>query len=80
MLRLPCLRRPQESACSVNEPTWKPAPKVFTLDGEPLDLADFVVVNDLEPEQVNAIGAMEPGDEMTFGGGAGALFVLRRVS
>jgi hypothetical protein len=74
----------QESR-STNGYEWVPSPKVFTLEAEgeaprPVDLAEFYRDNDLEPEEVNAIGRMQPGDEKSFGGGAGVLFTLRRVS
>ncbi len=55
----------------------KRSPK-FTLDGEPLDLADFIEVNELESEQVAALLNLQPGETMNFGGGAAASFVLRR--
>lgn len=66
-------------------PADGPAPKEFALVDEAghtarVDLADFYVVNDFEPETVNAIGRMQPGDEMSFGGGAAPLFILRRLS
>lgn len=60
-------------------------PKRFELqwDGETpetVDLGEFAVDNDLEPEVLNAIGEMAVGDEMPFGGGAAPLATLRRVS
>jgi hypothetical protein len=70
---------------SLKAARFAPDPKVFTLEAEgeaprPIDLAEFYRDNDLEPEEVNAIGRMQPGDEKSFGGGAGVLFTLRRVS
>ena len=51
----------------------------YTLDGVELELSGFLDANpDLEPDEVQAIRALQPGDEMCFGGGAAALFVLRR--
>lgn len=61
-------------------PADLPAPKMFTLDGEPCDLAELARDNDLEPETLNAIGALEVGQVLTLGGGAGADFALRRES
>lgn len=55
-----------------------PEPKQFTLDGEPCDLAELYVVNDLEPEVCNRIAALAVGESMALGGGAGADFILKR--
>ncbi len=52
----------------------------FTLDGEPCDIADFIEVNGLAAPDREAIGALEVGGEIIYGGGAAATFVLRRVS
>ena len=50
----------------------------YTLDGKPVELAEFLDANpDLDPDEVHAIRSLEPGDEMCFGGGAAAIFVLR---
>lgn len=49
----------------------------YTLDGEPINLGEFYAANDLDAEEVNAIGALKPGEEHLFGGGAAPLFVLR---
>ena len=52
---------------------------VFTLDGEPLeDIREFVRDNGLDEAEEAAVYALRPGDEMRFGGGAAAEFVLRR--
>ena len=51
----------------------------YTLDGKRVELAEFLDANpDLDPDEVHAVRSLEPGDEMCFGGGAAALFVLRR--
>ncbi len=55
----------------------KRSPK-FTLDGKPVDLADFLEVNEFEADQVASILNLLPGETMNFGGGAAASFVLRR--
>lgn len=48
------------------------------LMDENLDLADFYATNDLEPETVNAIGALEVGQRANVTGGAsGIIFVVR---
>lgn len=52
--------------------------KRFTLDGETVELSEFYVNNDFDPETVNRIGRMEAGDSITVGGGAGAAFTLKR--
>lgn len=47
--------------------------------GNPIDLGEFAVLNDLEPEDLNAIGALGVGEEWTFGGGAAVAIIVRRV-
>lgn len=44
-----------------------------------VDLADFLKVNDLEPDEVNRIGRLEVGEAVMFGGGAAPLYALRRM-
>jgi hypothetical protein len=44
-----------------------------------VELGQFAVENDLEPHELNAIGALAVGDEYRFGGGAAPMFLLRRV-
>lgn len=45
---------------------------------EALDLADFYAENDLDPETVNAIGALRIGERANVAGGAsGIIFVVR---
>lgn len=50
----------------------------FTLDGEPLVLAEFLKDNDFSEETIAAAQALKEGESMNFGGGAFGLFVLRR--
>lgn len=51
----------------------------YTLDGVEVTLAEFLEANpDLEPEEVQAIHDLQPGQEIAFGGGATALSILRR--
>lgn len=52
----------------------------FTLDNEPVDIAEFIAVNlhVLESEDIDRIAALKVGEEIHYGGGAAALFVLRR--
>jgi hypothetical protein len=51
----------------------------YTLDGVEVGLAEFLDANpDLDPEEERAVRALQPGEEMYFGGGAAAVFVLRR--
>ncbi len=47
---------------------------------ENLDLSDFYVLNDIEPDAVNAIGKLDVGQEHQMGGGAGAWFAVRRLA
>jgi len=48
------------------------------LMDEDLNLGEFYAMNDLEPEQVNAIGALEVGQRVNVAGGAtGIIFVVR---
>jgi hypothetical protein len=54
----------------------------YTLDGEDIDIEQFLFDNresfDFDRATVARVRAMRAGDEMTFGGGAAATFVLRR--
>lgn len=52
--------------------------RVFTLDGEPVELEALIHDNrdGLDPDDLDAIRAMEPGDSIPFGGGAWASFVV----
>jgi len=60
-------------------PTNRAAPKVWTLDGEPVDVFDFMEANDLSSTEVRDILTMYRGDRMTFGGGAAERFTLERA-
>lgn len=57
----------------------------YTLDGEVVDIEQFIACNTAEyvacisDEEVADIRALLPGQEITFGGGAAAEFVFRRV-
>jgi hypothetical protein len=51
----------------------------YTLNGVEVTLAEFLAENpDLEPEEAQAVRGLNPGEEMSFGGGASGLFILRR--
>lgn len=54
----------------------------YTLDGEPVDLEDFLNVNKdgLTKEEVKAVKGLRPGKSIVFGGGAAAEFVLKRLA
>ena len=57
--------------------------KRYTLDGEPVTLADLRAENEdgaITASDWKMIHEMQPGNFMTLGGGAGAEFVLRRES
>jgi hypothetical protein len=51
----------------------------FTLDGEPVDIQAFLSANDFSPDEIAAIRDLPLGEEIVYGGGAAATFVLRRV-
>ena len=54
----------------------------YTLDGEPVSIAEFVADNSecLEHGEVNAILRMRVGETFAFGGGAAAELLLMRVA
>jgi hypothetical protein len=56
--------------------------KRFTLDDEPVDISEFIADNaeSLEREDREEIDRAQVGDEIWFGGGAFAVFILRRVA
>lgn len=56
--------------------------RVFRLDGEEVDLEELLDANrdGLDPDELDAIRAMAPGDSITFGGGAWATFVVACVA
>lgn len=47
---------------------------------EIVDLGEFYALNDLDPADVNAIGALEVGDSYLMGGGAAVAVAVRRVA
>jgi hypothetical protein len=53
----------------------------YTLDGEPVDLDDFLAHNaeTFTENDVAAVRALKVGEEISYGGGAQAVSVLRRV-
>ena len=65
-----------------------PAP-AYTLDGEPVDIYEFLDANRtaLDPDTgtesddvlETLYAPLQPGESVTFGGGAAAAFVLARV-
>ena len=53
----------------------------YTLDGEPVDLAEFFADNpDLDEEDRARVAMLGIGEQALFGGGAFALSVLERVA
>ena len=55
---------------------------VFTLDGEATTLLGLVEANaedGLDASDLARMAALEPGDQLILGGGAGAEFILARV-
>lgn len=55
--------------------------KRFTLDGEPVDIGEFILDNapEFDGEDVRAIEELKIGEEIVYGGGAQPLARLRRV-
>ena len=51
----------------------------FTLNGESLDIYAFFADNDLGRDEMKEIHALPVNGELTFGGGAFATFILKRV-
>lgn len=64
---------------NASEPYPEVAGREFTLDGEPCDLENFIAVNEFSRDDVQEILALEAGEFIRYGGGAAALFTLRRV-
>jgi hypothetical protein len=52
----------------------------FTLDGEPVDAATFIHENGFAMPDVEQINSLGVGETITYGGGAAATFVLKRVA
>jgi hypothetical protein len=53
--------------------------RVFTLNGEIIDLAELLAHNTFEPLDIDHIQRLEVHERIVYGGGAFAEFVLRRV-
>jgi hypothetical protein len=49
----------------------------FTLDGEPVELGEFLRDNSFNEKELAEIAALKEGEVRRFGGGAGATFFLR---
>jgi hypothetical protein len=54
----------------------------YTLDNDLIDLNNFIEVNkDMFTEQdLNNINKLQPGENIIYGGGAAAEFILTRIS
>ena len=52
----------------------------FTLDGELIDIDQFIIDNEFDSEEVATIWRMDVNDHIVYGGGAAALFILARIS
>lgn len=57
--------------------TRTPEPR-FTLDGEAVEIADFLVANDFDAYEVREIECLAVGAEIFYGGGAAQMFTLKR--
>lgn len=55
--------------------------KHFTLDDDTVHIYDFLVDNAeaLTKKELREIAEMQPGDEISFGGGAAGLSTLKRI-
>jgi len=55
--------------------------RTYTLNNEIIEIDYFIQVNELFTEQDKlAIAALQPGQSITYGGGAACEFVLKRLS
>jgi hypothetical protein len=55
--------------------------RTFTLDGEPLNMGDFMDWNQEIPlEDLRAIAALNPAESFVLGGGAAAEFTITRIN
>lgn len=50
----------------------------FTLDGCPIDINQFITVNEFEPTHIELIEALPVDGEIIYGGGAAPTCILRR--
>ena len=64
----------------IDEERYIPLARRFVLDGAPIDIDDFIEENGFAMEDIEQIGSLEVGEEVVYGGGAAATFVLRRVA
>ena len=55
------------------------APKRYELDGEPIDVFDFMQANDLCTNEVRAVLELGAGEVYQWGGGAAPRFTLERT-
>jgi len=71
----------QEEDCAVCHPKAPEAPR-YTLDGEPVELAQFLAENaeSLNADELHLCRNMLPGKALQLGGGASPFTVLRRVA
>ena len=56
-----------------------PPDRRFTLDGEPVEIMDFCDANGFTGSAMEQVRSLATGEEIRYGGGAGAEFILRRV-
>jgi len=57
----------------------KKGTKRYTLDGKSVDIIDFIADNEFTRRDIQEIADLRKGEEIIYGGGAAAEFVLRRV-
>lgn len=59
----------------------KASKRRFSFEGDPIDIGPLIARGELEPDEIDEIYALEAGEEIWFGGGAGSAFgvgALRR--
>jgi uncharacterized protein (UPF0335 family) len=54
--------------------------KRFTLDGETIDIVEFIADNGFDRKEIRKIAKLKVGDELLYGGGAAAEFILKRTA
>jgi hypothetical protein len=57
-----------------------PQGAAYTLDGEPVDIDEFIEMNGFAMPDIEQIAALPVGDEIVYGGGAAAVRILRRIA
>jgi len=56
------------------------APTRYELDGEAVNLDEFIAVNEFDDAEISDIYMLAAGDEYRFGGGAMPITTLKRIA